>query len=151
MGRASDLVRRIRGKFSATPGYGVVGFDQAEKIRSIAGWIDEAGKAGALRLKEADSHWKYETRESYVCLARRITSPQLRREGFEVVTATEVPGCGTQASGKAWTIEDAEVELRLHLAQLYLRAKVVRDYDEARERAAKVELHTERSFILGSK
>jgi hypothetical protein len=151
MGKASEWLSSIKARFTATPGTEVLGFDRAQKIRSIAAIIEAKGEEGRRRLQEAESHWKYETRESYVCLARRLTSPKLRREGFEVVTATAIPGCGdAQARGRAWTIEDAEIELRFDLAHLYVKCKVVRDFDEARERASKVELHTERSQVLES-
>ncbi len=152
MGRASEWIRSVRGKFSATPGHAVVGFDQAREIRRAAQFIYDAAQAGRRRMDEEARKWRYDEKESYVCLAARLTDDRVsKRPYYEVKTVTEISGTGEHAFGRGWTIEDAETELRLQLAQIYCQHTLVRSFDEARERAAKVELHTERSLALGSR
>lgn len=150
MGRARDFIRRIKGKFTATPGHAVLGIDQAAVIRRSAQSIWDQALEGTKRREEADRLWKYEDREHYVCLAKRVDDPRLRRPYFAVATVSEIPGCGVFAIGKGWTVDDAECQLRFRLAQIYTERGVVRDFDEARERASKVELIIERSFAHGT-
>jgi hypothetical protein len=143
----------IRGPIKATPGTAVTGWDKSAIIRSCAKQIWEAAERGEKRRLEADRLWKYEQQETYVLLAKRIT-PDLAsaREGYEVVMTTPVPGVEPEVFcyGRGWTIKSAEIDLRFRLARTYIDGKVARDFDEARLRASKVTLLTERSFALGT-
>lgn len=142
----------LRGPLRATPGTAVTGIDQKAVIMRTAQSIWDRAVANGEKMRQQDALWKYTERESYVCLAKKCWDPRLKgRPFYEVATVTDVPGCGMPASARGWTIEAATVDLRFRLAQLYTERGAVRDFDEARERAAKVELIVERSFALGSR
>lgn len=141
----------IRNPLRATPGVAVTGIDQAAVIRRTAQSIWDRAVEGAKKREEADRLWKYEQTESYVCLARRVSEDkESAASEFEVSTVTEVPGCGQMARASGRTIEAAVADLRFALAQLYVGHGVVRDFDEARLRASRVELIVERSFAHGA-
>lgn len=130
----------------------VTGFDMSAVIRSSARQMWEKAEAGAKKRDEADRLWKYDTTETYVCIARRVREDSSsRRRLYQVSTAQDVPGCGEQAHGRGHTIESAEIDLRFQLGQLFMGHGVVRDYEEARARACKAIIITERSLALGSR
>ena len=150
-GRAIDFVRSIKGKFSATPGHAVLGYDKAQKIKEIAGRIWDTAQANTKRYEEEARKWKYETRESYVCIAHRLTDDRVStRPYYEVRTITDVEGCGGPCFGRGWTIDEAEHECRFRFAQMFFKSNLVPNYDEARDRAARIELIVERSFAHGT-
>ena len=144
-------MRRIHASLRATPGHSVEGIDRAAKIKEIAQNIWDTAQANTKRYEEEERKWKYEEREGYVALARRLTDDRVStRPFYEVRTVTDIPGCGEPAWGRGWTIEDAECECRFRLAQMYDAHNLTKNYDEARARAARVQLTVERSFAHGT-
>lgn len=144
----------LRGRLKATPGTAVTGYDRGAVLRSVARQILEKAERGTKRLAEEDAKWKYEQRESFVVIAKRIEgNPLVRgRPYYELTTVTPIDGTnGQHATAKAWTIPDAEADLLFHLAQLWADHRLVKDFDEARERASKVTLYVETSMAHGSK
>lgn len=153
MSKIGDMLRSvgILGPIKATAGTAVTGVDNAAIIRSCAKQIYEQAERGAQRLREQDARWKYEERETYVCLAKRISPAKASaRPYYEVKMVSNVPGLEEPAWGRGWTIAGAEIDLRFRLARMYVDGRIVRDFDEARERASKVTLLTERSTVLGT-
>lgn len=150
--RAVEFARSVRAKFAATPGHAVLGYDRAAKIKEIAQNIWDTAQANSKRYEEEARKWKYEQRESYVCIALRLTDDRVStRPFYEVRTVTDIEGCRAPGWGRGWTIEEAECECRFRLAQMFFKSNLVPNYDEARDRAARVELTVERSFAMGTK
>ena len=117
-----------------------VGVDLSEIIRRFAKRIHDEGTAQEQKRKEQEQLWKYETRESYVVLVTVISEDKESvQKVYRARTVTEVPGAG-HVEGTGHSPDSAIVDLRYQLAQAYMGSRLVKDYDEARERAAKVEL-----------
>jgi len=142
----------LRGKLSATPGTAVTGYDKGAVIRSVARQMLDKAEAGRKKLEEEGRKWKYEERESLVVIASRHEGdPRVRGRAYYTLTsATPITG-DIHATARAFTIPDAECDLLFHLAQIYAEQGLVKDFDEARERASKVQLFVETSMALGSK
>ena len=131
----------------ATPGHGVIGVDLSRVISRCAESMLKKAEAGEQRLREQDGKWKYEARESIAFLVERRAPGRYR--------ATSVSDVGGEGHGQVWAeahrIESLETELRFVLGRHYAQRRLCRDYDEARERANRVEIYLDRSFALGSK
>lgn len=120
-----------------------VGVDMSEIIRRTAKRMHDGALAGEQKLKEQESKWKYEQRESYVVLVRDINADRVSlAPSWTAITATEVESRG-QVSARGDSKETALAELRYQLAHHYANHRLVKDWDEARDRAAKVELFVE--------
>ena len=146
--------RWLRGPLRATPGTAVTGYDKGEVIRSVARQLREKAERGTKRLEAEERKWKYEERESFVVIAKRITDdPRSHgRPYYELTTVTAIEGTdGQHAKAKAWSIPDAEADLLFQLARLWADHRLVKDFDEARERASKVTLHIDTSLAFGSR
>jgi hypothetical protein len=143
----------LKGKLRATPGHAVTGIDQAAVIRRTAQSIWDRAEAGRKRLQEQDALWKYETRESFTAIVRRVGENKASvRPRYRAETVTEVGGNGHgMVWAEAWSIDDLDSELRFALAQHFIAHGLNRDFDEARERAALCTIHLELSHALGSK
>lgn len=146
MSKASEWLKSIKATFTATPGTAVTGFDQAAVIRSCAKRIYETAERNTERMRIQDAQWKYEERESITFLVEAI------KGGYKATSVTEPGGNG---HGQVWAtarrIPSLETELRYALGRHYADRKLVRDYDEARLRASKVEMYFDTSHALGSK
>lgn len=143
----------LKGKLTATPGTAVTGIDQAAVIRRTAQHIWDSAEKGRLRIQEQERLWKYETRESFTALVRRVGENKASvRPRYRAETVTEVGGNGHgMVWAEAWSIDELEAELRFALAQHFVAKGLTRDFEQARERAALSTIHLELSHALGSK
>jgi hypothetical protein len=143
-------VAEFRAPLRATPGYCVVGVDMGQVIRRCAKSIHDRAEEGERRLREQEGRWKYAERESLTFLVEKMA-----RGRGHVYRATSVTEVGGEGHGQVWaearTIAGLEPELRYVLGRHYHVRRLCRDYDEARERANRVEFYLDRSFALGSK
>jgi len=113
----------------------VVRHDLAPIIRGLCQNMVERSEENTHRIEEQERLWKYEQAE---CLwyGARQTSEQPPLWVATVVSG--LPERIPELTAHAARQESLEVELRFKYAHAVMAAKLVRDWDDARARAAKV-------------
>lgn len=120
-----------------------VGVNYSEIIRRVARNAQLANQEAERKQKEEDSRWRYEADETYYCLVQLVSPDrESAQKVYEASTVAEVPGIGL-VKGRGHTPDSALLDVRYRLAQEWTRRRLVKDYDTARERAAKVRLEKE--------
>jgi hypothetical protein len=114
-----------------------VGVDAHEIIKRHATRMWERQQRAEQELRIQEQQWKYEERESFVCVARRVDDGKASSLPLWVAsTVTEVGKAGvvhTRPEQECFL----ESQMRLDLARAFVRAGMVRSWDDARARAAR--------------
>lgn len=128
-----------------------MGVDTSEVVRRVARKMVERQQRAEQELREQEAQWKYEERECLVALVKRVDDG--KESSLPLYTATTVTEIGKagQVTTRPEQLQFLESELRMQIARTYARHGMVRNFDEARQRASKVQLTLERSLILGSR
>lgn len=114
-----------------------VGVNTSEVIRRHAKRMWEHRERAEQQLRIEESKWKYDERESFVCIAKRVDDGKESSLPLWVAsTVTEVGKAGivhTRPEQEPFL----ESQMRLDLARAFVRAGMVRSWDDARGRAAR--------------
>jgi hypothetical protein len=114
-----------------------VGVDTSEVIRRHAKRMHERQQRAEQELLEQESRWKYEERESFVCVAKKVQGfKESELPLYVASTVTEVGKAGI-VSTRPEQRQFLEAQMRLDLARAFVRHGMVRTWDDARARAAK--------------
>lgn len=110
-----------------------VGVDTSEVIRRHATRMHERQQRAERELLEQEQRWKYDVRETVYCIAKQTqTDPPL----WVASTVAEVGKAGI-VSTRPEHERFLESQMRLDLARAYVRAGMVRNWDDARARASR--------------
>lgn len=122
-----------------------VGFNVEAALRRVVSHAQLRMKEEERRKREDAEKHTYDTAETYYCLVQRANpnAPESERPIYEATTMQEVPGIGTQITGRAASIEGALVEVRFELARAWQRHRIEADWESAKKRASKVKLERE--------
>lgn len=114
-----------------------VGVNTSEVIRRHARKMYERQQRAEQELLEQEAKWKYEERETFVCVAKKVQGFNESELPLWVAsTVTEVGKAGIVHT-RPEQEQFLESQMRLDLARAYVRAGMVRSWDDARARAAK--------------
>lgn len=114
-----------------------VGVNTSEVIKRIATKMVERQERAELKLREENAKWKYETRESFVCVAKKVQGfKESELPLYVASTVTEVGDAGIITT-RPEQMQFLESQMRLDLARAFARHGMVKTWDEARERSAK--------------
>lgn len=129
----------MRNAFGKTV-YGNVGVDISELAGKIAKEMHEAGERAKLEeRKRAETH-QYAVQEEIYVIGRKIPG------GYTLETVQPIMHLGI-VSGRGATLEIAKCELRMNLARLLRQKRAAKTWEDARERAAKLNLYV--ADVLG--
>ena len=114
-----------------------VGVDTSEVIRRHAKRMYEHRERAEQELREQESRWKYEERESFVCVAKKVQGfKESELPLYVASTVTEVGKAGI-VSTRPEQRQFLEAQMRLDLARAFVRHGMVRNWDDARNRASR--------------
>lgn len=109
----------------------------SEIIQRVARKMVERQERAEQELLEQESRWKYTERESFVCVAKKVQGfKESELPLYVASTVTEVGKAGI-VSTRPEQRQFLEAQMRMDLARAFVRHGMVKDWNDARSRAAK--------------
>jgi hypothetical protein len=117
----------------SSKGVAVVGVDTSEVIKRVMKKMHDRLEAQELARKIEQDRWQGEVKETRYVIETDLGDGRFRLESVE-----EVPQIGiVRAFG---TRKGVRAEFRYEMAKAWQKARLVKSWDEARERAAKMQI-----------